>query len=327
VCSSDLITIDIDSISILQAYEAQSDWQKVRIGEKVDIFVPDLKISIEAEIVEISIDFQNYKTGLKIATTKNYDRRFGKYFADLYNSFQNTNKNTIIPNINDNEKSAEFVNNNGGFLELKINGSDSNIGDETGDGESNNTENNPSALRFGEVYIDPRVDQLVSRPPVIQIPGGGVFPLYGPLAPGTATLTNGGLYIKDENDNLRVKLTARDGLVAEKFRIDLDGNAVFSGTLAVGVDTTAIDGNYDAAGAAAQALVDANAYTDGEVTLLEATLETLQAQVDGAISTYFANGIPLPIDTDYTGETEPGSPEEGQTWFDGTNYNIFTLGE
>jgi len=318
------ITITIDSISILQAYEAQSDWNKVRIGEKVDIFVPDLKITIEAEIQEISIDFQNYKTALKIATTINYDRSFGKYFANVYSLLQGTYKNIIVPTKNPNKNAAEFVNQNGEVIETTIDGSDANIGSNTGDGESNNTENNPGAILFGEVFIDPRVDQLVSRPPVIQIPGGGVFPLYGEVSPGTAKLTNGGLYIKDENDNLRVKLTARDGLVAEQFRIDLDGNAIFSGTLAVGVDTTQIDDRYDSNGAALQALVDANLYTDGEVTALEATIATLQTQIDGAISTYFGDGVPLPITADFEQDTEP-TGFEGQTWYDTDDDKYYTL--
>jgi hypothetical protein len=318
------ITITIDSISILQAYEAQSDWQKVRIGEKVDIFVPDLKITIEAEIQEISIDFQNYKTSLKIATTRNYDRSFGKYFANVYNLLQGTYKNIIVPTKKDNQNSSEFVNQNGEILEGTIQNDEGTIGSLTGDGESNGTQNSPSAIVFGEVFIDPRIEQLTSRPPVIQIPGGGVFSLYGEVSPGTATLTNGGLYIKDENDNLRVKLTARDGLVAEKFRIDLDGNATFSGTLAAGVDTTQIDNRYDSNGAALQALIDANLYTDGEVTALEATIATLQTQIDGAISTYFGDGVPLPITVDFEQDTEPNGVE-GQTWYDTNDDKYYTL--
>ena len=148
------ITITIDSISILQAYEAQSDWYKVRIGEKVDIFVPDLKITIEAEIQEISIDFQNYKTSLKIATTRNYDRSFGKYFANVYNLLQGTYKNIIVPSKNPNKNAAEFVEFQGEILQQTINNDTTTIGSLTGSGESSGTENSPSAIVFNVTYID-----------------------------------------------------------------------------------------------------------------------------------------------------------------------------
>jgi hypothetical protein len=92
-------------------------------------------------------------------------------------------------------------------------------------------------LSFGEVYINPRTEQLVSAPPIIQINGSEPFPLYGSVSRGTVKLTNGGLYIKDSNDNLIVKLTSRDGLVADKFKIDLEGNATFAGELKAATGT------------------------------------------------------------------------------------------
>jgi cytoskeletal protein CcmA (bactofilin family) len=240
------ITVDIESISILQAYEAQSDWDKVRIGEKVDIFVPDLKIIIEAEVVEISIDFQNYKTALKIATTRNYDRRFGKYFADLYGSFQTTYRNTIVTTKKNNEKSFNFITLNEKPLVDSITNDNTTIGDATGDGLSNGNERSPNSLVFGEVYIHPVTEILVSEPFVNQDSEGNDFSIYGDIARGSVKLTNGGIYIKDENNNLRVKLTSRDGLVAQQFKIDLEGNATFAGNLQAAGGT--FSGDLSAAG-------------------------------------------------------------------------------
>jgi hypothetical protein len=119
-----------------------------------------------------------------------------------------------------------------------------------------------------------------------------------------------------------------------KFLLDRDGNAFFKGTLSAGIDTTAIDGNYDPSGSAAtaktEAISDANDYTDGEITSavedLEEQISAVQDQIDGAISTYFAGGTPLPIITDYTGGTAPSNPQEGETWYNGSIYQIFTQG-
>ena len=226
----------------MQAYEAQSDWHKVRIGEKVDIFVPDLKISIEAEIVEMSIDFQNYATALKIATTKNYDKRFGKYFANVYTLLQNTFQNIIKPTQKPNKGAVVFIKDKKDLIESNLSGGPVNIGSSTGDGESNNTQNQPSMLALGTVVINPLTEQLVTTAPP------ELFPIYGNSTIGTAKITNGGFYIKDKDDNLRVALNAKDGFIGykqnsetgdteETFKIDLNGNATFSGELKAATGT------------------------------------------------------------------------------------------
>ena len=235
----------------MQAYEAQSDWHKVRIGEKVDIFVPDLKISIEAEIVEMSIDFQNYATALKIATTKNYDKRFGKYFANVYTLLQNTFQNIIKPTQKSNEGAVVFIKDKKSLIESNLSGGPVNIGSSTGDGESNNTQNQPSMLALGTVVIDPLTEQLVTTVPP------ELFPIYGNSTIGTAKITNGGFYIKDKDDNLRVALNAKDGFIGykqnsetgdteETFKIDLNGNATFAGQLEAATGT--FSGDLQAAG-------------------------------------------------------------------------------
>lgn len=315
------VTVTIDTISILQAYEAQSDWSKVQIGEKVDIYVPQLQINIEAEIQEINIDFQNYKMGLTISTVQNYDKSFGKYFSNVFKLLTTNVYNEQRPNESGVNDASEFTEVYSEDLTQKVNSKPQTIGYNTND-EPEETNTSPDQINFNEVFIDPRIERLVSRPPSWSDGSGGTFNLYGDIAPGTATLTSGGLYIKDENDNLRVKLTARDGLVAEQFSIDLDGNATFSGTLAVGVDTTGLDGLYDASGAAAQALLDANSYTDSEITAVETTIATLQSQIDGAIDTYFGDGVPLPITTTSSGTTLPSSGSEGDTFYD-TDDNLY----
>ena len=84
------IAVNISSVSILQTYEGYDDWKKVRIGEKVDIYVPEIMVDIEAEIEQITLSFQSYNMALVISNSKNYDKSFGKIFADTYNLINKT---------------------------------------------------------------------------------------------------------------------------------------------------------------------------------------------------------------------------------------------
>jgi hypothetical protein len=289
------ITITIDTISILQAYEAQSDWSKVKIGEKVDIYVPDLKINVEAEIQEINIDFQNYKMGLTIATVQNYDKSFGKYFSNIFKLLTTNVLNEQRPRQSAVNSAVELEEVYGDVIEEQTSGGPQMIGSSTVE-DPTETENNPASIEVNEVYIDPRTQRLVSRPPSWSNGSGGTFSLYGDVVPGSAKLTSGGLYIKDENDVLRVKLTARDGLVAEKFKIDLDGNATFSGTLSAGAT-----------------LSDNSTTLASKLLSIDNAITGLGEQIDGAIDTFFGDGVPLPITTTYTGATDPTNPSEGET--------------
>ena len=224
------VTVTIDTISILQAYEAQSDWSKVQIGEKVDIYVPQLQINIEAEIQEINIDFQNYKMGLTISTVQNYDKSFGKYFSNVFKLLTTNVYNEQRPKEGKIDSTIETDEKYGEDIARRSSGKSQTVGYNTND-EPTETQTNPNEITVNETFIDPTIERLVTTPPSWSDGSGGTFNLYGDIALGTAKFTSGGLYIKDENDNLRVKLTARDGLVAEQFSIDLDGNATFAGHL------------------------------------------------------------------------------------------------
>jgi hypothetical protein len=153
---------------------------------------------------------------------------------------------------------------------------------------------------------------------------------------GSTPVTDGVSY---DNDGITLGVMNDGGplkpfISTKQFLVDKDGNAFFKGTLSAGIDTAAIDGNYDPSGSAAtaktEAISEANNYTDDEITSavedLEEQISAVQDQIDGAISTYFAGGTPLPIITDYTGGTTPSNPQEGETWYNGSIYQIFTQG-
>jgi hypothetical protein len=305
------ITITIDSVSIFQANEAESDWSKVKIGEKVDIYVPDLKIDVEAEIQEISINFQSYGMGIVIATARNYDKTFGKFFADVYKLLTVSVMNEQRPNQSKVRKAITFEEDFADIVNGQTDGSEQIIGSKPQDDPSQ-TKNRPNRVTFNEIFIDPRIDDMVSTPPTWPDDNNGTFELYQGTVPGYVTLASGGIYIKDQNDNLRIKMTARDGLVAQQFQINLQGDATFSG------DLQAARGTFDGTLTAGAIVVLDN---PENFPSLQTTWETytntirteLQGQIDGAIETFFGDGVPLPTTTTYSQTEQPTSSSEGET--------------
>lgn len=222
-----MITIDIASVSILQTYEGFEDWGKVRIGEKVDIFVPQLKISIEAEIVELGMNFQDYSTSVKISTVRNYDKSFGRIFSNVFLLGNKTSKNEVLPLQKPTERAKEFLNDNS-----------KNISDLSGSSVVVGVGGSNNSLQFDNMdiassFVDTATDTLTTTPPLY-------YTEQEIAARGTAQITNGGLYIKDAEGEVRIKMNALEGLVGfktdkgvttESFKIDLEGNATFAGRL------------------------------------------------------------------------------------------------
>jgi hypothetical protein len=222
-----MITIDIASVSILQTYEGYEDWGKVRIGEKVDIFVPQLKISIEAEIVELGMNFQDYSTSVKISTVRNYDKSFGRIFSNVFLLGNKTSKNEVLPLQKPTERAKEFLNDNSKNIS-DLGGSSIVVGA----GVPNDSLQFDN-MNIGSSFVDTATDTLTTTPP-------DYYSEEEIEARGTAQITNGGLYIKDSEGEVRIKMNALEGLIGyktdqgtttESFKIDLDGNATFAGEL------------------------------------------------------------------------------------------------
>lgn len=246
-----MITIGISSVSILQTYEAYEDWEKVRIGEKVDIYVDELDINIEAEIKEIKIDFQNYSTSIVISTVKDYDRSFGRLFANTFLLGQKTSQNDLLPNIPLIERTEEFERvydatfgeATAGQINVSVNQKEpyqdivtkriikspgTKIEAST---PKSSQEIEVSTEEWKSKYINLEQNTLTDIKP----------PYYAQAKnKGKAKVSNGGLIIKDDSDIVRIKINATDGFVGyktesgvttESFKIDLNGNATFAGKL------------------------------------------------------------------------------------------------
>lgn len=90
------VTFNISIIDVLEAQEAYQDWDKFVTGDKIYIYFPEFNIDLEAQIREISIDFQSKTLSVVISTVRNYNRSFGNYLTKNIRRFHNANMNTVL---------------------------------------------------------------------------------------------------------------------------------------------------------------------------------------------------------------------------------------
>ena len=139
-------------------------------------------------------------------------------------------------------------------------------------------------------YIDLETETLTSVPPVY----------YIDTSRGAALITNGGFYVNDFEGNPRIKINNIEGLYANNdsgrtFQVDLDGNAFFAGDLEAAGGTfagelSAATGTFSGTLSAGVALTDTT--LSSQLTTINTTIGNLENQIDGAIDTWFYNGVP-----------------------------------
>lgn len=314
-----VLNVSISSVSILQTYEGYEDWDKVRIGEIVSINVPQLKIDVEAEIQELSIDFQNYSTSITISTIDRYDKSFGKMFANTMLQAEETEKNNVAPFENQNNEAGKIIAGGTGKVIKQITDGSGTYNEF---GEVRNVflqERLQTPDKFFAQFEEEKVvtsgQKLTAK--YIDIASGSLTetkPPYYIEEKGAAEITNGSVLVKDSNEQIRIKLSASEGFVAykteidgsltESVKIDLDGNATFAGNLSAATGT--FTGDLVAAGGTFNGTLQVGAtLSDGTTTLntaltnLNSAITTINTdignlgdQIDGAIDTWFYNGAP-----------------------------------
>jgi hypothetical protein len=105
------ITFNISIIDVLEAAEAYQDWDKFNVGDKIYIFFPEFNIDLEAQIREVSIDFQGKSLSIVVSTVRNYNRSFGNFLTKSIRRFHNANMNTLMYYKDANEVTIEDTNN------------------------------------------------------------------------------------------------------------------------------------------------------------------------------------------------------------------------
>lgn len=236
------INVNISSVSILQTYEGYEDWDKVRIGEIVTIFVPQLGINVEAEIQELNINFQSYSTSIGISTIDKYDKSFGRMFANTMLQAEEIKTNDLDPVEKQNNNAGKVIGGTGGTI-LELLGNQGNIHNEFEDNRGIFlSERFPTANTFFDQFEEERIvtggqDLTAQYVDLGSNTFTNVKPVYYLVDKGSAEIKNGGLVIKNEAGEVKIKLNASEGFVAynnenvETVKIDLDGNAKFAGEL------------------------------------------------------------------------------------------------
>jgi hypothetical protein len=308
------VTISIDVADILAAQEAQEDWKKVKVGDKINIYLDELNVDVVAQIREINVNFEEHTLGFVISTVRNYNRGFGNFVLKTIRNLYNSNNNNVAYEIDGSRYSKTTSQNINEILQNGINTGDTTVTSGLQDDAGNSgTEINGSGTSTASIAS---VDDLTESVTAYVSPATqGVIVVDGKLL-AYHNYTSPTAYSSEVEISADTGFTIRKisgGTITKQVYIDTDGNAVFAGNLSAGVA-----GQFDPAGSAATAQIAAQDYANG-------IKSELQGQIDGAISTFFAEGIPLPFTAGLSGTTLPVSGVEGQTFYDtdDNKYYIF----
>lgn len=115
------VTLKTNIISIISAQEAYEDWNKLKVGDLINIYFEEFNIDLVAQIKEVSIDFEQHTVDLTISTVHNYNMGYGKYVSKtlrrLYNSDNNITKSLEDANrASSEESSSSFKQLNNGTI-------------------------------------------------------------------------------------------------------------------------------------------------------------------------------------------------------------------
>ena len=278
------VTISIDIADILAAQEAQEDWKKVKVGDKINIYLDELNVDVVAQIREINVNFEEHSLSFVISTVRNYNKGFGNFVLKTIRNLYNSNNNNVAYEIDGSRYSKATSQNVNEVLQNGINTGDTKVTSGLQDDAGNpGTQINGSGTSSASIAsVDEFTESVTSYvSPATQ----GVIVVDGKLL-AYHNYTSPTTYSSEVEISADTGFTIRKisgGTIEKQVYIDTNGNAVFAGSLSAGVS-----GLFDPAGSAAQALVDAEIYADGIET-------ALQNQIDGAIDTWFYNGTPTLI--------------------------------
>jgi hypothetical protein len=234
--SKPIVTLSIGIIDFLASQQSSVDWNKVKIGEIVNIYFPDFNVDTTAQLREISIDFQANTLNFVISTYRQYTRAVTTYIIrQIRKSYDNqTNKLGFrYDNNNIGSNRANVVNRKLTKAGFSSEEAPIKLGAKSSDGSSS-TEISGEGIVSQVISVDPILETFVYKnEKTLEI------------ADGTLTARN---LVRDESDVLlyttEVEVSGDNGLVIRKVDtsgvatpqvyIDTDGNAVFSGFVSVG---------------------------------------------------------------------------------------------
>jgi hypothetical protein len=237
------ITINVSIVDILGAQEAYDDWNKLRVGDLVNIYYPEFNIDVEVQIREVSIDFEGHTASIVISSVRNYNKSYANYVSKVIKRLSITEKN-VVSNLQDrtrtssNESDQTYKTLNGG----QINTGQSNIifGSKNENGNSSSSFSGSGFESKTVQDVDPLTESFnfgVDKSVVIK--DGTILAYY---RDDTDTFTSEVEISADKGIEIR-KVTGsvedEDLLVVKKVYIDTNGNAVFAGALSAATGTFA----------------------------------------------------------------------------------------
>jgi hypothetical protein len=239
-----IVTIDISILDFLSSVQTSMDWNKVKIGEIINIYYPDFNIDTTAQLREIDIDFQSNKLNFTISTYRKYTRNLMTYVLKNLRKTYDSQTNNYDYQYDENKVGTERIT----VIDKKVKKGKKQDG---GGGGFDATE---TPFNFGSMSADGStstdisgegiVSQVVEVDPVLET---FIYKNEKSLQIADGTLTARNL-VKDENDVLvyktEVEVSGDNGFVIRKINpngdvlpqvyIDTNGNAVFAGQLQVG---------------------------------------------------------------------------------------------
>lgn len=79
------IVVDLSIINFLEVIEEQLNWDKLQLGDIINVLYEKLNINIKTKIIEIDYDFENTDITLTIANTTNVKNNEDEFLKDFYN--------------------------------------------------------------------------------------------------------------------------------------------------------------------------------------------------------------------------------------------------
>jgi cytoskeletal protein CcmA (bactofilin family) len=228
------ITISIDTISILDSSELKSKWSNLKIGDYIYIYINELELFIKAQIQDLKYNFETYKLGMTITNRNEYTPGVLGKLGKMFMKVKDESQNILITGKNTNSKptpprrGAPLGSNFGGVL---INT----------EGQVETPEPEQASQNSSESV------QTSTHPMTNQEQGYPAPHLEGTvITQGYMNVTPGALVVTNNNRETIITISAGEGIVAEKFKIDLEGNATFAGNLQAAGGT--FSGDLSAAG-------------------------------------------------------------------------------
>jgi hypothetical protein len=239
-----IVTIDISILDFLSSVQTSMDWNKVKIGEIINIYYPDFNIDTTAQLREIDIDFQSNKLNFTISTYRKYTRNLMTYVLKNLRKTYDSQTNNYDYQYDENKVGTERIKvidkkvkkgkkQDGGGGGFDATETPFNFGSMSADG-STSTDISGEGIVSKIVEVDPVLETFIYKnEKSLQI------------ADGTLTAKN---LVRDESDVLvyktEVEVSGDNGFVIRKINpngdvlpqvyIDTNGNAVFAGKLVVG---------------------------------------------------------------------------------------------